>query len=149
MASSFDYKVRKGDTLPKIAKMHFIADWKKEIWLAPFNKALRAKTKTPDYIQPGWIIQVPIIKMKPGDLYASVGGAGAFNRPSDVSSIKALLNKHLPKAGSKKLSVNGKPDRRFVEAIKEFQSASGMPATGVISPKDKTLAALNKAPSRR
>lgn len=121
MPSTISYKVRKGDTLIKIAKMHYIADWKKEIWLAPFNKDLRSQTKSPDYIQAGWIIKLPVISTRSGELYQSVGAGKSFNRAEDVVMVKTLLNKHAVNAGFKALAVSGKADRPFVEAIKLFK----------------------------
>ena len=148
MQSTISYKVRKGDTLIKIAKMHFIADWNKEIWQASFNKDLQLKTKSPDYIQAGWVIKLPVISMRSGEIYQPVGAGKAFNRPEDVVMVKGLLNKHAADAGFKVLAMNGKADQAFVDAIKFFQTAKGLPVSGLVAPKGKTLSALSKAPSK-
>lgn len=53
------YKVRKGDTLSAIARDHGFREWK-PIWNAPDNRALVAKRKAPEKIEPGDSIVIPL-----------------------------------------------------------------------------------------
>ena len=53
-----DYRIVKGDTIESVAKRNGIADWKK-LWNAPENRALVARRKRPEAIQPGDVLVLP------------------------------------------------------------------------------------------
>lgn len=62
MSTSYDkktHKVKKGETLTSIAKIYKHSKWQ-NIWNAPENKAIVKKRKTPDAIQPGDQLIIPM-----------------------------------------------------------------------------------------
>lgn len=64
-------------------------------------------------------------------------GESAANAPTDVHLVQELLNKHgFP------LALDAKAGAEFLAAIKQFQEAAGLEATGTVSPNDATWKAL-------
>ena len=104
MAKDRQHKVKKGETLTKIAKLWSHSKWQ-DIWTDAANAKLRKKRGAPDSIEPGDLLHIPYtLKEKKAIVEAKLAIYGQMDAERNLA--RGLLNRSDATARAAKLALS-------------------------------------------